>query len=197
MRRSKPFIDDDTVEPLGAPLDDPPGGIKQWKSVRFAKASTDKEELEALTREMLAKKMPGITEEEIEHAIKESQSATTWLGGFEDETGRHSFQVAVYPPELNNKTDVWPEMVHLSIKRTDREPIHDWRELQAVKNAIVGPDHDAVELYPAESRRVDGANQYHLWVLADASVSFPFGFFERLVDYDDPVGGGKQRRETV
>lgn len=63
---------------------------------------------------------------------------------------------------------------HLSIKRNDREPIHDWRELQRIKTEIVGPEGEAVELYPAESRVVDTANQYHLWVFAE--YRFPFGF---------------------
>ena len=76
----------------------------------------------------------------------------------------------------------WPPMLHLSVKRRDRAVIHDWRDLQRIKNAIVGPEHEAVELYPAESRLVDGANQFHLWVLAERGVRFPFGFDERLVD---------------
>jgi len=29
---------------------------------------------------------------------------------------------------------------------------------------IVGEEHEAFEVYPAESRLVDTANQYHLWV---------------------------------
>lgn len=74
----------------------------------------------------------------------------------------------------------WPcAMVWLSIKRNDREPVHDWRDLQEIKNQLVGPNHEAVELYPAEARVTDTANQYHLWVMADPDVWFPFGFTER------------------
>lgn len=51
------------------------------------------------------------------------------------------------------------KVVHLSIKRVDREVIHDWRDLQAIKNELVGEQFDAVELYPAEDRLVDSANQ--------------------------------------
>lgn len=54
---------------------------------------------------------------------------------------------------------------HLSIKRRDREPIHDWRHLQQIKNEIVGHDREAVELYPSSDRVLDASNQYHLWVL--------------------------------
>ena len=47
---------------------------------------------------------------------------------------------------------------HLSIKRRDKEAIHDWRDLQEIKNQICGPEIEAVELYPAEARKVDSAN---------------------------------------
>ena len=74
------------------------------------------------------------------------------------------------------------EMVWLSIRRQDRKAIHDWRELQWLKNEIVGDEAEAVELYPAESRKVDAANQYHLWCFP--TFRFPFGFGERLVTED-------------
>lgn len=88
-------------------------------------------------------------------------------------------QVAVRPWPM---PDGWPSIVHLSIKRLDREPIHDWRILQEIKNEIVGPECEAVELYPAESRKVDVANQYHLFAIAEPFVRFPFGFTSRAVD---------------
>ena len=52
------------------------------------------------------------------------------------------------------------DMFWLSIKRRDRAPVHDWRELQQIKNMIVGDEHEGFEVYPAESRLVDTANQY-------------------------------------
>ena len=75
----------------------------------------------------------------------------------------------------------FPTMLHLSIKRIDRKVIHDWRDLQEIKNRLVGRENEAIELYPAESRRVDTANQYHLWVLKDKGLQFPFGFQDRIV----------------
>lgn len=63
---------------------------------------------------------------------------------------------------------------HLSIKRIDRETLHDWRDLQAIKNALCGDEAEAIELYPAQSRVVDTSNQYHLFVfMADADRAFP------------------------
>lgn len=73
------------------------------------------------------------------------------------------------------------DMLWLSIKRRDREPIHDWRDLQQVKNMIVGEQHEGFEVYPAEARKVDTANQYHLWVFCDPKVRLPVGFQGREV----------------
>lgn len=85
------------------------------------------------------------------------------------------------------------EMIHLSIKRLDRQPVHDWRDLQKIKNEIVGSECEGVELYPAESRRVDTANQYHLWVFSSPSIKFPFGFSTRSVS-EEEIGNSKQRK---
>lgn len=73
------------------------------------------------------------------------------------------------------------DMFWLSIKRRDRAPVHDWRELQQIKNMIVGNEHEAFEVYPAESRLVDTANQYHLWVFMDPTVRMPVGYKKREV----------------
>lgn len=58
-------------------------------------------------------------------------------------------------------------LVHLSIHRHDRAPARDWRHFQRIKNEIVGPEYEAVEVYPSEVRLVDTSNQYHLWVMLD------------------------------
>lgn len=72
------------------------------------------------------------------------------------------------------------DIVHLSIKRIDRAPIHDWRDLQEIKNELVGREREAIELYPSEARRVDTANQYHLWVLPEGEF-VSIGWTGRLV----------------
>jgi hypothetical protein len=74
-----------------------------------------------------------------------------------------------------------PPFVHLDITRHDRGSCKNWRELQQIKNEIVGSENEAVELFPAESRLVDTANQYHLWVHLNPEFRFPFGFKERCV----------------
>ena len=65
----------------------------------------------------------------------------------------------------------------MSIKRHDREPMQDWRVLQRIKTEIAGAETDAIELYPAESRVVDTANQYHLYAFVGCGP-IPVGFMK-------------------
>lgn len=69
---------------------------------------------------------------------------------------------------------------HLSIRRQDRGPIRDWRHMQRIKNELCGEDAEGVELYPAESRLVDEANQFHLYILP-VGARWPCGVWERQV----------------
>lgn len=82
-------------------------------------------------------------------------------------------------------------MQHLSIRRLDRKRpgAEKWRDFQRLKNELCGAESEAVEMYPRESRLIDGADQYHLWVLP-WGVNFPFGFDGgRDVSYTAPPGG--------
>jgi len=90
------------------------------------------------------------------------------------------YQVLVYRSYVK-ASERWPEMHWLSIKRLDRRTIHDWRDMQRIKNEMIGMSHEAVEVYPAESRLLDTSNQYHLWVFADPELQLPFGFPTRAV----------------
>jgi hypothetical protein len=83
--------------------------------------------------------------------------------------------------------------LHLSIKRRDRKVIHDWRDLQQIKNDCAGPEREALELYPAESRLIDTANQYHLWV-APEGHTLQVGWNDgRHVSDETGKSGAKQR----
>jgi hypothetical protein len=85
------------------------------------------------------------------------------------------------------------ELVHLSIKRIDQAAVHDWRELQRIKDELIGRECEGVELYPANRRLVDTSTQYHLWCSRDPSFRFPFGFGDRLVTYES--GSHAQRKQ--
>lgn len=93
------------------------------------------------------------------------------------------YTVLLYKPK---PVEGWPAMWWLSIRRNDRQAAHDWRHFQRIKNEVIGPEFEGVELYPAESRLADTSNQYHLWVLQDEKVRFPFGFEGRCVKDHDP-----------
>lgn len=87
------------------------------------------------------------------------------------------------------------ECVHLSIKLRDKKAWHDWRDMQRIKNELVGPEVEAVEMFPAESRLMDTANQYHLWCFP--KFKFPFGYKTREVSEampQDPMGGRPVQR---
>jgi len=51
----------------------------------------------------------------------------------------------------------------IGISALSEDAIHDWRDFQAIKNDLVGPEWEAVELYPAESRLVDPSNRFYLF----------------------------------
>lgn len=85
-------------------------------------------------------------------------------------------------------------MLHLNIRRRDGGMFKDWRHFQQIKNEIAGEECEAVEIYPAESRKVDTSNKWHLWVLP-FGARIDLGWGERDVSYDQvrDVPGLRQR----
>jgi hypothetical protein len=77
--------------------------------------------------------------------------------------------------------------IRLSILRHDLQPCKDWKHFQQIKNELVGPDYEAVELFPSENRLIDTSNEYHLWVHSEPAYRFPFGFFEGRYVLDRPL----------
>lgn len=87
--------------------------------------------------------------------------------------------------------------VHINIRRRDGFIGRDWRHFQQIKNEILGPECEAVELYPAESRLVDTSNKYHLWGHSDPKVRIPVGFPTRDVQFGDDTQGGLRQRPPM
>jgi uncharacterized protein YecA (UPF0149 family) len=135
---------------------------------------------EKALKEELQRQFPNVTDEQIKEELEnfllfQNDCYTVTVRGFE--------KVEPY----------W----HLSIKRNDKRPIHDWRDLQKIKNEIIGTENEGVEIYPAESRLVDSANQYHLWVFKDVNSQIPVGFFDTRFVTDvtnEEKTGVKQRK---
>ncbi len=108
------------------------------------------------------------TVQEKVHYVELALQRITSLNIFENDT---------YTVEMNR----YPPFIHLDISRHDGQACTNWREFQQIKNELVGPEFEAVELFPAESRLVDTANQYHLWVYEQRGFRFPLGFNQRFV----------------
>ena len=64
---------------------------------------------------------------------------------------------------------------HISIRNMENSTEIPWKHKQQIKNDICGSEREAVELFPAMSRIVDAANQYHLWVYPEG-YTIPMGF---------------------
>lgn len=78
------------------------------------------------------------------------------------------------------------KMAWINIRRRDGQAVlRDWRHFQAIKNQLIGNECEAVELYPAESRKQDTANRYHLYASTDPAFRFPFGEQKRNVRDDE------------
>jgi hypothetical protein len=129
---------------------------------------TNRQELDSLVTEQLS----------------EAMTDTTYLATMDDDT---EYQVAVRP--------VNDEVVHLSVKRKDRESPRDWRHLQEIKNALVGDECEGVELFPAESRLVDMANQTHLWCYVEEGFHIPLGWDQGRLKSNVEIGKSKQRQD--
>lgn len=80
-----------------------------------------------------------------------------------------------YTVVVNRHPKGW--VTHLSIKRNDRGPEIPWRHLQRIKSELAGDETEAFELFPAESRLVDTANQRWLWCVPPG-MKLPVGFDE-------------------
>lgn len=90
-----------------------------------------------------------------------------------------------------------PLVTWLSIKRNDKQVARDWRHFQLIKNQLCGSECEGMEIFPAESRLVDGSNQYHLWILQDPADKIPFGFNEGRQVSTEPLPGGVQRQRFI
>ena len=75
-------------------------------------------------------------------------------------------------------------MIQLGIASHDGTARHDWRDFQAIKNQLAGPECEAFELFPAESRLVDPSNYYTLWCFPGVR-RLRIGLEERRAFYAD------------
>lgn len=79
---------------------------------------------------------------------------------------RYSVQVSLLATDIGLITHLW-------IRAHDGTMPRAWRDLQRIKNELVGPERLAVEVFPPESELVDSANMAHLWVYPEG-YALPF-----------------------
>ena len=77
------------------------------------------------------------------------------------------YQATVYPP--SSPGSGWPPVVHISFKHVLNIAITDFRDMQLIKNELVGPQSYCIQIFPPEDFLVDTSNQYHLWVFVPPS----------------------------
>jgi len=155
----------------------PKGGALVQASV----TSKTEDQLNKAAQEVL-KSFPHMTIEQARMGLYKDFYAETYINDI--------YQIAVYRNEDADELIHVPELkgrcTWLSIKRKDKRPVNNWQDMQTIKNRLVGTDCDAIQIFPAETRMVNMANQYHLIVLPE-DTSLPFGWGKRSVDTNDRV----------
>lgn len=72
---------------------------------------------------------------------------------------------------INGSLKTMIKVKRLMVQRHDNKPIpNHWRELQNIKNDILGSNVQAIEFYPPEDDVIDHANIYWLWILPDEAA---------------------------
>ncbi len=151
--------------------------------------------VEPLTDELVDRTMaefPGATREIIVAQLEDVRMDAIFINS--------RYQVNIRDVDPETMPPGWPALVHLSIKRRDKERVgpERYRDFMAIKDRLIGAENEAVELYPARSREYDTANQFHIWVMKDPAQRWPFGydFGERVVSAQVDVGGARQEPFT-
>ena len=153
-----------------------------------------KQEGEHIRRTLLAK---GFPVDQVTAVVEATLTDDIWLNNQYQVSVRRRTGPGPFDPTgecVNGFSEEVGEITWLSIKRRDKGPQRDWRDLQHIKNDIVGPEAEAMEIYPAESRLMDTANQTHLFAIP-LNQKIPLGFTQRAVrGPEQTLGlGGKQR----
>jgi hypothetical protein len=71
-------------------------------------------------------------------------------------------------------------LTHLAMVGTKDHVDLTWDEAQRAKAELLGADTEAIELYPAADRVMEGLTERHLWVFP-RGVKFPLGFVPQNV----------------
>ena len=154
---------------------------KVWQSLQQSPESFLREQRQQI-RKQVKEKFPEITDK----VLDSQESDETW--------GNDRYTVSVR--FLDGDRDGF---VELSVHNYNRTPHVPWRHLQQIKNEVLGGDREAVQIFPAEDRLVDTANEFWLYVYPKGKAPMrrgkPLGMnFGRKVVYDKVPGLGRSRQ---
>lgn len=139
----------------------------------------------AAIAKMAREKIPDLSDEAIDALISEE----TW--------GNDRYTVNVHL--LDGDRDGFVELAVHNHRRTPHVP---WRHLQQIKDEVMGADREAVQLFPADDRLVDTANEYWLYVYPAGKAPMrkrrvKLGMDHgRNVSYEMPEGFGASRQSS-
>ena len=142
-----------------------------------------REQQRAEVARMVRDQIPDISDERIDDLMNDE----TW--------GNDRYTVSVH--FLDGDRDGF---VELAVHNRNRTPHIPWRHLQQIKDEVVGADREAVQLFPAEGRLVDTANEFWLYVYPVGKAPMRnrrtrLGMDHgRNVAYDAPEGFGRSRQ---
>jgi hypothetical protein len=147
--------------------------LPAWTPFQRVYPVLSKEKREQLIREIMRASK--------EHGAPMSRYDAESMMDSNEREEREMYQNSRYTVLLFRHEETWPgapETIHLSIRRNDRTRPREerYRDFQRIKTELVGAENEGVELYPSESRVADCADQYHIYVLVDPEMQFPFGF---------------------
>lgn len=133
---------------------------------------------------------PHLDDNLIRVGLEREERAEVWVNSH--------YQVNVYrgadADELVHVPELQGRCTWLSIKRRDKKPVNSWQDFQTIKNVLVGEGCDAIQIYPAEERLMNTANQYHLICLPE-DTSLPFGWKRRVVKTESGTTAGGARQD--
>lgn len=150
--------------------------------------------LPPVTPEMIdavAASMPNIPRDEIVAVYADLDNDAVFLNN------RYQVNVRKLKTPGDDEHGRWPcDVAHLSIKRIDKDRVgpERYRDFMRIRDELVGPEFEAVEIYPPRSDEVDTANQYHLWVFLAAGMTLPFGWHGQRMVIDTVEPGSNARQ---
>lgn len=113
---------------------------------------------------------------------KSLRQGTGWLG----QMNRCYLYEHKYCAMTREIDTIWGKVIHCCFRNLEGNDI-PWAEKQWIKDSLFGNDRLAIEVFPAQSRLVDEANMYHIWVF-EKGFELPFGIHKNdISERDDEI----------